>query len=135
MTNKIENIKNNQRGGKMLHLISGILITTSMITTPLMSGDIMDIEYIGRLPEIVITAQRYEGEDIAYCGMLSEIVVTAASGPEIGMLPEVLITAERYEVYDPELALMRMLRRKLSLRAVDLVLIVRVNSRSAGYLN
>ena len=135
MTNKIENIKNNQRGGKMSNLINRILIATTIIAASFMGADTMNIEYIGRLPEIVITAERYEGEDIAYCGMLPEIVVTATRGPEIGMLPEVLITAPRYEVYDPGLALMRMLRRRLSLRTADLVLIVRVNSRSTGYLN
>lgn len=119
----------------MSNLINRILIATTIIAASFMGADTMNIEYIGRLPEIVITAERYEGEDIAYCGMLPEIVVTATRGPEIGMLPEVLITAPRYEVYDPGLALMRMLRRRLSLRTADLVLIVRVNSRSTGYLN
>lgn len=140
----------------MLHLISGILITTSMITTPLMSGDIMDIEYIGRLPEIVITAQRYEGEDIAYCGMLPEIVVTAARGPEIGMLDEVVITeprcegediaysgmlpetviaAKRDKVIKPVLTLMRLVRYEMPIRITDLLTITRLDSRNIGYLN
>lgn len=119
----------------MLRLIGVILIVASVMKAQ--PADICGSEsnHIGRLPEVVIIAQRYEDEDIAYCGMLPEIVVTAARGPEIGMLPEVLITATRYEVYNPGLALMRMLRRRLSLRTVDLVLIERINSRSAGYLN
>lgn len=34
-------------------------------------------EYIGQMPEIMVTAPRYEHEDVAWSGMMPEIVVTA----------------------------------------------------------
>jgi cytoskeletal protein CcmA (bactofilin family) len=54
----------------------------------------------GMMPEVIVTAQRYEGEDIAYSGMMPETVVTAPrfEGEDIaysGMMPEVTVVADR----------------------------------------
>ena len=119
----------------MLHLISGISIAVTMMAAQPMNICRSDYDCIGRLPEVVITAQRFEGEDIAYCGMLSEIVVTAPRGSEIGMLDEVVVTASRYEVSNLDLTLISILRHKLPLRIVYPELVLRANFRSTGYLN
>lgn len=133
----------------MLTLIGVILIAANIISA-------QPNEEIGRLPEVVITAQRFEGEDIAYSGMLPEIVVTAPSGPEVGMLDEIVITAPRYEGEDiaysgmmPQMlvtasryapsnldvTLISILRRILPLRPIYPELVLRANFRSTGYLN
>ncbi|MGB3479358.1 MAG: hypothetical protein WBB67_09375 [bacterium] len=124
----------------MLHLISGISIAATMMAAQPMNICRSDCDCIGRLPEVVITAQRFESEDIAYCGMLSEIVVTAPryEGEDIaycGMMPEVLVTASRYEVSNLDLTLISILRHKLPLRIVYPELVLRANFRSTGYLN
>jgi cytoskeletal protein CcmA (bactofilin family) len=54
----------------------------------------------GMMPEVTVTAQRYEGEDIAYSGMMPETVVTAQrfEGEDVaysGMMPEVVVVADR----------------------------------------
>jgi hypothetical protein len=57
---------------------------------------------ITMLPEITVTASRYEHEDIAWCGMMEEVVSTAPryTKTEIARMetmPEVNVTAARYE--------------------------------------
>lgn len=140
----------------MLSLISVILIGASVLAAQ--AADIYgsDTNYIGRLPEVVVTAPRYEGEDMAYSGMLPEIVITAPRGPEIGMLDEVVITETRYEgediaysgmlpetvitakrdkVAEPVLTLMRLGRHEMPIRITDLLIITRLDLRKIGYLN
>lgn len=140
----------------MLSLISVILIGISVLAAQ--AADIYgsDTGYIGRLPEVVVTAPRYEGEDIAYSGMLSGIVITAPRGPEIGMLDEVVITETRYEgediaysgmlpetvitakrdkVIKPVLTLMRLVRHEMPIRITDLRIITRLDFRNIGHLN
>lgn len=119
----------------MLHLISGILIAATVMAAQPMNICRSDCDCIGRLSEVVITAQRFEGEDIAYSGMLLEIVVTAPRGSEIGVLDEVVITAPRCEVSRPELILISILRCRLLLRTVYPELALRADFRSTGYLN
>ena len=103
----------------MLHLISGILIAATVMAAQPMNICRSDCDCIGRLSEVVITAQRFEGEDIAYSGMLLEIVVTAP----------------RCEVSRPELILISILRCRLLLRTVYPELALRADFRSTGYLN
>ena len=140
----------------MLTFIGVILIAANIISAQPMVDYGLKNEEIGRLPEVVITAQRFEGEDIAYSGMLPEIVVTAPAGPEVGMLDEVVITAPRYEGediaysgmmpqvlvtasrYAPsnlDVTLISILKRKLPLRLVYPELVFRADFRSTGYLN
>lgn len=140
----------------MLTFIGVILIAANIICAQPMVDYGLKNEEIGRLPEVVITAQRFEGEDIAYSGMLPEIVVTAARGPEVGMLDEVVITAPRYEGediaysgmmpqvlvtasrYAPsnlDVTLISILKRNVPLISVYPELVLRANFRSTGYLN
>jgi len=59
----------------------------------------MEMENTGMMPEVVVTAPRFEGEDIAYAGMMPEIVVEASryiAEEEPGILPEILVIAPRY---------------------------------------
>lgn len=140
----------------MLTFIGVILIAANIISAQPMVDYGLKNEEIGRLPEVVITAQRFEGEDIAYSGMLPEIVVTAARGPEVGMLDEVVITEPRYEdediaysgmlpetvitakrdkVIKPVLTLMHLVRHEMPIRITDLPPITRLDSRNIGYLN
>ncbi|MGB3341187.1 MAG: hypothetical protein WBB37_06870 [bacterium] len=140
----------------MLSLIGAILIAGNIIIAQPMADYGSKNEEIGRLPEIVITATRYEGEDMAYSGMLPEIVITAPRGPEIGMLDEVVITETRYEGEDiaysgmlpetivtakrdriaqPVLTLVRLVRQEMHLRITNFMIISRFDFRNTGYLN
>ncbi len=140
----------------MLSLIGGILIAANIFCAKPVVDYGSKNEDVGRLPEVVITAPRYEGEDIAYGGMLPEIVVTAPRGHEIGMLDEVVITESRYEgediaysgmlseivvtatrdrIVEPVLTLMRLVRHEMPVRITNLVIITRLDSRNIGYLN
>lgn len=140
----------------MLTFIGVILIAANIISAQPMVDYGLKNEEIGRLPEVVITAQRFEGEDIAYSGMLPEIVITAPRGPEIGMLDEVVITETRYEgediaysgmlpetvitakrdkVIKPVLTLMRLVKDEMPIRITDLLIITRLDLRNIGYLN
>jgi hypothetical protein len=157
--NKPEKTSQNQRGGNMLSLIGMILMTVTVSGAQSMHIDNPDSNYIGMMPEVVITAPRYEGEDIAYCGMMPEVIVTAPryhseaemgmidevvvtapryEGEDIaycGMMPEVIVTAPRYKVTNPVLVLVSVLRSEPSVRATYLVLIERMNSKNVGYFN
>ena len=140
----------------MLALIGVILIAANIFCAQPMAEYESKNEEIGRLPEVVITAPRYEGEDIAYSGMLPEIVTTASRGLEIGMLdeiviteprykgediaysgmlPETVITAKKYIATQPVLTLMHLVRNEMSVRVTNLVIITRFDSRNIGYLN
>lgn len=58
------------------------------------------LNYTDMMPEVIVTAQRYEGEDIAYSGMMPETIVTAPRFEDeniaySGMMPEVMVVADR----------------------------------------
>lgn len=95
----------------------GVILMTVMSVQPVIAGD---FDYIGMLPEIEVTASRYEGEDIAYSGMLPEIVITAPrylSEADMGMLEQVVITASRYKTAYPIPLLVNVLRNRRPGRA------------------
>ncbi len=57
-------------------------------------------EYIGQMPEVVVTAPRYENEDQALTGLMPEIICTAPRYVDeddawAGLMPEVVVVAER----------------------------------------
>jgi sporulation protein YlmC with PRC-barrel domain len=151
-----QNTNESQEGGKMLSIIGLVLIAGNIISAQPLADYGSKNEEIGRLPEIVVTATRYEGEDIAYSGMLPEIVITAPRGPEIGMLhevviaekryegediaysgmvPEIMSTAKRYDISRPILTFMRLVRHKMPVRINNLLIVTRLDSRTIGYLN
>ena len=103
----------------MLTFIGVILIAANIISAQPMVDYGLKNEEIGRLPEVVITAQRFEGEDIAYSGML----------------PEIVVTAPRYAPSNLDVTLISILKRKLPLRLVYPELVFRADFRSTGYLN
>lgn len=146
----------NQEGGKMLSLISAILIAGSIFSAQPMADYVSENQEIGVLPEIVITAPRYEGEDIAYSGMLPEIVITAPAGPEVGildevviieprfegediaytgMLPEILITAKRNRIAQPVLTFIRLVKHEMRMRTLNFMAMSRFDTRNIGYMN
>ena len=95
----------------------GVILMTVMSVQPVIAGD---FDYVGTLPEIEVTASRFEGEDIAYSGMLPEIVITASrnlSEADMGMLKEVVITASRHKTAYPIPLLANALRNRQSARA------------------
>ena len=143
------------QGGKMLSLISVILIAGSVVCAQPMADYVPEDQEIGSLPEVVITAPRYEGEDIAYSGMLPEIIVTAPAGPEVGMLdeiviteprypgediaycgmlPEIVSTARRFDLAQPVLTIVRLVRNEMPMRTINLMLVTRIDARNTGYL-
>jgi|GEM_PF-2766780 len=71
--------------------------SVALLFIPSMGGVPQDSVEIGMIPEMVVTAPRYEGEDIAYSGMMAEIVVTAPrpTEEELGLMPEVVVIASR----------------------------------------
>jgi len=140
----------------MLSLISAILLAANVFCVQPMADYVSENQEIGNLPEIVITAPRYEGEDIAYSGMLPEILVTAPRGPEIGMLdeiviaeprfegediaysgmlPETIVTAKRHRITQPVLTFMRLVRHEVPVRITSLLIVKRLDCRNIGYLN
>ena len=140
----------------MLSLLGLVLIAGNILCAQPIADCVAGNEEIGSLPEVVITAPRYEGEDIAYSGMLPEIVVTAPRGPEIGMLDEIVIaepryggediaysgmlpatvvTAKRYDPARPVLTFLRLVKNGIPVRVTDLIFITRLDSRNTGYLN
>jgi hypothetical protein len=144
------------QGGKMLSLISVILISGSIISAQPITDYVSENQEIGSLPEIVITAPRYEGEDIAYSGMLPEIIISAPRGPEVGMLdeivitearfegediaysgmlPEILITAKRNRIAQPVLTFIRLVKHEMRMRAPNFMVISRFDARNIGYMN
>lgn len=93
-----------------------------------------DIEFAGMMPEIVISAPRFEGEDVAYSGMMPEIVVTAPRFAEEdhifgSMMPEIIVVAEQYDRTIADIALIRFFRCGLSLGAINRYYIVGLESR------
>jgi cytoskeletal protein CcmA (bactofilin family) len=66
--------------------------------SPSVSSDMLNDT--GMMPEVIVTAPRYEGGDIAYSGMMPEVIVTAPryEGEDIaysGMMPEIMVVADR----------------------------------------
>ncbi len=63
------------------------------------------LDYIGQMPEVVVTAPRYEYEDEAWAGLMPETVVTEARYEHeddawSGMMPETVVSETRYENED-----------------------------------
>jgi cytoskeletal protein CcmA (bactofilin family) len=66
--------------------------------SPSVNSDVLNDA--GMMPEVIVTAQRFEGEDIAYSGMMPETIITAPrfKGDDIaysGMMPEITVVADR----------------------------------------
>ncbi len=58
---------------------------------------------MGCMPEIVVTAPRFENEDDAWSGLIPEIVTTAPRDKDtntIGVMSEIVVTAPRFENED-----------------------------------
>ncbi len=60
--------------------------------------------YIGRMPEVVVSATRYEHEDEAWAGLMPEVVTVAQRYEDeddawTGMMPETIVCAPRYDDY------------------------------------
>lgn len=65
------------------------------------SSERMTIDRTGLLPEVVITASRYQYEDDAWSGLMPELMVTAPrfeyeDDAWSGLMSEVTVTASRY---------------------------------------
>lgn len=119
----------------MLATISAILMTFSLV-----GEKPVNMEEAGMMPEVVVSAPRYEGEDIAYSGMMPEIVVSAPRYTEeenanSGMMPEIVVVADRGTQAISEFALVRLIRRELSLRSFHRIYIVRIESRAPWFYN
>ncbi|UCD06047.1 MAG: hypothetical protein JSV98_02110 [candidate division WOR-3 bacterium] len=71
------------------------------------SSDRMTIDRTGLLPEVVITASRYQYEDDAWSGLMPELVVSAPrfeyeDDAWSGLMSEVTVTASRYGAEDTD---------------------------------
>jgi hypothetical protein len=98
----------------MLAIISAILMTLSMVgETP------VDFDEAGMMPEVVVTAPRYTEEEIA----------------NSGVMPEIIVVADRGTRSISDLALVRLIRRELSLRSFHRTYIVRIESRTLWFYN
>lgn len=118
----------------MLSLISVILIAGNILSGQPMDRNGSKNEYVGKLPEIVITGQA--GPEV---GMLDEVVITEPRyvGEDIaysGMLPEIVSTAKR-QYTRPVLTFIRMVEHKMPMRVTNLLFVTRLDARNTGYLN
>jgi len=129
------NVHGGRKEAKMLVVLGVILLTMQI-----MDAQSMDLEDSGMMPEIVVTAPRYIGEDIAYSGMMPEIVVTAPRYTEedmvcSGIMPEIVVIGRRNGQSISDLALVRCVYQKLSLRSFNYLHIGQLEYRSLGLYN
>jgi len=77
-----------------------------LVTVIYIFAQIANPTYPGMMPEVVVTAPRYESEDIAHSGMMPEVVVNAPRYKNedpawSGLMPETVVTEPRFEQEDP----------------------------------
>jgi hypothetical protein len=77
-----------------------VLIAILLAVTSNMQASDISMEEIGQMPEVVITAPRYEYEDEAWAGLMPETVITARryeheDAAWSGLMPETIVTAAR----------------------------------------
>jgi len=82
-----------------------LLIIFAQVSGPsaLEAYDSSPHESIGQMPEVVVTAPRYENEDDEWAGQMPEVVVQAPRYEDdawAGLMPETVVTAPRYENED-----------------------------------
>jgi len=74
----------------------------TLVISLLFIGHAFSIDGIGDMPEVLVTAPRYEYEDAAWSGLMDEVVVAAQRPANedpawSGLMDTVVATATRYE--------------------------------------
>jgi hypothetical protein len=87
----------------MFNIITLILIVAASLSPQgLKPAHLQEYNLVGEIPEILVTAPRYNNNtEISELEMMPEILVTASkitADKTIGEIPEVLITASRYNI-------------------------------------
>jgi len=91
------------KGGNMVRRLDvSIYIAGALCLLMLWHGQTPSLNSVGSMPEVIISAPRYEYEDEAWSGMVEEVVVTAQQPhPKdqtgSGLMDTVVVTASRYE--------------------------------------
>ena len=89
----------------MQGLIALIFIITQAAGAPVEPA----FDYIGQMPEVVVTAPRYEYADESWAGLLEAVVVSAPryeyeDNAWSGLMETVIVTASRYDGEDAHMA-------------------------------
>jgi len=89
----------------MQGLIALIFIITQAAGAPVEPA----FDYIGQMPEVVVTAPRYEYADESWAGLLEAVVVSAPryeyeDNAWSGLMETVIVTASRYDGEDAHIA-------------------------------
>lgn len=76
-------------------------IGTMLVISLLIVGHAFSVNVIGGMPEVLVTAPRYEYEDAAWSGLMDEVVVTAQRPASddlawSGLMDTVVVTATWY---------------------------------------
>lgn len=87
----------------MSNIFALILIATALLSPQVLKpAHLQEYDFIGEMPEILVTAAYPNEKEMKSVGMMPEVLVTASRSTSekniTGDIPEVLITAPRYNL-------------------------------------